>query len=823
MQTNITGNNDLTHLYKRIPKLKGDLHRSFLMQIRAASQIWRRLLYFSWEQSVFENWTQSLQQLAEKYSSIDKSGFDVSLVSVIKLAASSLEKNIPLSDKQRREITALLDSLEKNIAHGLVVDEDKDIPNYDTTASQKIIVVIDDDPMIIEFLRLHLEHSGYSIKGFQVPDEALEYIADSHPSVVIVDIMFPGDESGGIQIVKNIRKVSEENIPVMLLSAREDFSIRMQAVKAGGDAFITKPVDVSRLLDRLQDLTDDHAQYNERVLMIMPDSPLRKRYTGLLSHEGISVHFIDKPQETIAELVEYQPDLVVISEEIEQYEGIQVARMIYQQDDFSGLPIMFVADEVTQEKREIVYRLDADIIEADSSDSIILSFMESRISQYRKHITYSEYSAMKSVSNSIMNRHEFMYELSLAIELAGKQGNSSALLFVEINNLNFLRQRYGMDCGDLVMRDIGGIITNTVKNQAVVSRYSDTVFSVLISNSVSRNEIHLEEVIYNKIRLYRTSLNNETVSLDPVVGGIVLDNNSKNTSEVIQGILHVCEIAHGKEPNKIHFSEMSSSDLSDNPDAQQCLQDIRYALANEGFKLVYQPIMDLREEGIDKYELLLRLFNKEGQAISPAKFFPVARKNNLMGAIDRWVIENALKSLSMIPKGMDHPLLFMKISSLSLGDGTLVSWLGERISHYKLEDLSLVFELNERAITRCPEQAVSFKQRVEAKGCKLALEHFGSLKDSLQLLEQIRPHYVKIDGSMIRGLGYNRINQSKVTSITDKAKHYDCQTVAEFVEEATSLPVLWKCGVDFVQGHFLQEPTESMAHDFSIEEISQAV
>ena len=88
------------------------------------------------------------------------------------------------------------------------------------------------------------------------------------------------------------------------------------------------------------------------------------------------------------------------------------------------------------------------------------------------------------------------------------------------------------------------------------------------------------------------------------------------------------------------------------------------------------------------------------------------------------------------------------------------------------------------------------------------MEHFGTLNSSLRLLEQVRPHYVKIDGSLIRGLGYNRVHQSKVTSITEKAKHYDCQTVAEFVEEATSLPVLWKCGVNFVQGHFLQEAAE---------------
>ena len=822
MQTDNTQGGDLTHLYKRIPKLQGDLHRSFLIQIRAVSQIWRRLMYFSWEQTVFINWAERLQQLADKYSKIDPDEFGINLVSIVKLATDSLEKNTPLSDSQRREISVLLDSLEKNISSSVKSASD-DVSLNEDNESQQTIVIIDDDPLIMEFLQLHLEHSGYRIKGFQNPDEALEYVGQTQPSAIIVDIMFPGDEARGIKIAKDIRKLSEEDMPILFLSAREDFSIRMQAVKAGGNAFITKPVDISRLLDRLQELTRQHSEQEKRVLLIMPDSELRKRYSGMLSHDGVSVHFIDKPQETVAELVEYQPDLVVISEEVDHYEGMQIAKMIYQQDDFSGIPVMFITDEVTQAKRKTAYSLNADIIETDSSDDLVISFIESRISQYRKHVTYSEYAAMQSMSCKIRNRHEFMYELSLAVSLSGKQKKGATLFFIEISNLNFMRQRFGMDCGDLVMQDAGHIITSLIKDRGMVCRYSDTVFSVLISDSVNLDEINLQKEIYSKLHSYRTSLNNEMLSMDVVVGGIALDSHLKNTGQVIDEILHACEIAHGKTPDKIYFSDIDQADSSNESDKKKCLQEIKYALANEGFKLAYQPIMDLRNEGADKYELLLRLFNKEGQIISPAEFFPVAQENNMMGAIDRWVIEHALKSLSMIPKGMEHPLLFMKISNNSLRDDTLVHWLAERIHNYGLKNPSLVFELNERMITRCHDQVIMFKQRIEDKGFKLALEHFGTLKDSLRLLEQIRPHYVKIDGSMIRGLGYNRIHQSKVTSITEKAKHYNCETVAEFVEEATSLTVLWKCGVDFVQGHFLQEPAESMTHDFIVDEISQAV
>ncbi|MDH5436575.1 MAG: response regulator, partial [Gammaproteobacteria bacterium] len=694
MKTNNIEGDNLAHLYKRIPKLKGDLHRSFLIQIKAISQIWRRLLYFSWEQTVFVNWAERLHQLSDKYSNLDPDEFGVSLVSVARLADNSLEKNIPLTDKQRREISALLDSLEKNISSGIEADTE-DRLHHKEEKQNHTIVIIDDEPVIIDFLKLHLEHSGYTVKGFQLPDEALEYIGKFPPSAIIVDIMFPGDEAGGIQVVKNIRKLPNTKIPVLFLSAREDFEIRMQSVKAGGNAFITKPVDVPRLQDKLQELVDEHAHHDRRVLMIMPYSDLRQRISGLLAHDGISVHFIDKPQETIAELIEYQPDLVIISEFIDHFEGIQIAKMIHQQDAFSGLPMLFIADEVTQEMKEVIYKLDADIIDTSCEDNVAISFIESRISQYRKHISYSEYSATQSMSRNIMTRSEFMYELSLGIELSGKRKNGSALLFVEINNLNYIRQRYGMDCGDLITQDVANIITEIAKGRGIVSRYSDTVFSVLTSGSVRTNEVRLGEAIYNKLRSYRSNLNNEAVSLDTVVGGMVLGRQFKNVNQVIQEILNVCEVAHGKITDKIHFSTMNHIDDSDRPEDKQCLRDIKYALANEGFKLVYQPIMDMRKEGKDKYELLLRLFDKEGQIISPASFFPVAMKNDLQGAIDRWVIEHALKSLSLIPKGMEHPLLFMKISNASLVDDSLQRWLGERIHNYGLQQSPLVFELDE--------------------------------------------------------------------------------------------------------------------------------
>ena len=110
--------------------------------------------------------------------------------------------------------------------------------------------------------------------------------------------------------------------------------------------------------------------------------------------------------------------------------------------------------------------------------------------------------------------------------------------------------------------------------------------------------------------------------------------------------------------------------------------------------------------------------------------------------------------------------------------------------------------------------ARAFVRGLEQLHCGFALEQFGSGLNSFQLLKHIPAHYLKIDRSYMADLPKNKENQERIKSMCDQAHNAGKLTVAEFVEDAASMAILFSCGMNFVQGNFLQEPEQVMTYDF---------
>jgi EAL domain-containing protein (putative c-di-GMP-specific phosphodiesterase class I) len=98
---------------------------------------------------------------------------------------------------------------------------------------------------------------------------------------------------------------------------------------------------------------------------------------------------------------------------------------------------------------------------------------------------------------------------------------------------------------------------------------------------------------------------------------------------------------------------------------------------------------------------------------------------------------------------------------------------------------------------------------------QVGLDHFGLAPNYVNLLRHAEVDYLKIDGNLIRGIAQSKENQARVSEITAMAQESGKKTIAEFVEDANTLSTLWSCGIDYIQGYFLQEPGTEMNYDFN--------
>jgi len=139
------------------------------------------------------------------------------------------------------------------------------------------------------------------------------------------------------------------------------------------------------------------------------------------------------------------------------------------------------------------------------------------------------------------------------------------------------------------------------------------------------------------------------------------------------------------------------------------------------------------------------------------------------------------------------------------------------LKKHRLPGDALVFEISEADASTHLKHAKAFITAIHALRCRAALDHFGGSPNSFQLLKHLPVDFLKISGSFVHNLANAPDNQAMIKSIVEMARSMNKECIAEFVEDAHSLAVLFQHGVHYIQGYFLQEPSEQMDYDFSSE------
>jgi EAL domain-containing protein (putative c-di-GMP-specific phosphodiesterase class I) len=226
---------------------------------------------------------------------------------------------------------------------------------------------------------------------------------------------------------------------------------------------------------------------------------------------------------------------------------------------------------------------------------------------------------------------------------------------------------------------------------------------------------------------------------------------------------------------------------------------IRIALEQDRFLLYGQPIVDLRTCLIAYHELLIRMLAEDGEVIAPGDFLPTAERFGLIGEIDRWVTEHALRL------AIDGQRVTINLAGPSIGDQRILGLLKDAIAD-GLNPANVIFEITETAAVSNFEEAERFAQILDGIGCNLALDDFGTGFGSFTYLKYVNARYLKIDLEFVHHLISNDTDQKVVRSIVDIAESLDKKTIAEGVEDAATLEALKHAGVDFAQGFYLGRP-----------------
>jgi diguanylate cyclase (GGDEF)-like protein len=414
----------------------------------------------------------------------------------------------------------------------------------------------------------------------------------------------------------------------------------------------------------------------------------------------------------------------------------------------------------------------------------------------------------------LYNRQHFMQLLEESLGHDDARNGDQALLYILLDNFKEVREDIGINASDKVLRDTATLIAANSGENDTVARFSDSVF-VVLHHEEDIGDVHeFAEKMLHEIESHVYEIEGGSVMIKVSIGVCPVSGHTNTAQDVITRADLACEVARSSEGTRVHSHNVTVDDQMSQDHEDEWDDIIRKTLEEKRFYLVYQPIVSLNGDTRERYEVLLRILDDEGQVVLPSQFLSIADKIGLTHEIDRWVIDNAMTTLAELHHADKDTTFFVKISGKTLSDIELPLWIHEKIRECQVKTENIVFEITEAVALKDLRNAMHFVNAVHKLGCKVALEHYGRANQP-QLLKHLSVDILKIDGSLIENLSTSKENQATVKSIIQAANSQDIKCTAERVEDAHDLGMLWQYGVEFVQGNFAQIPSKKLDYDFA--------
>lgn len=416
----------------------------------------------------------------------------------------------------------------------------------------------------------------------------------------------------------------------------------------------------------------------------------------------------------------------------------------------------------------------------------------------------------------LYNRQHFTNLLEKALTKAVETRTRSVLLYITLDNFEALREQVGVGSTDPLMVNIAKLLKKY--KEALVARFAEAVFTVLLVGKDVEYARKLGDNFRKQVETEVSEVGDQSVAVTCSVGIAQVLAAASTPQNVLSDAHAACQEAMKAGGNRVEVYKAVVKDDSGKIDSTEVAKMIETAIEEKRLSLAFQPIVSLRGEVEELYDIYLRMVDSEGQQIPAGTLFSAAEKANLSIHLDKWVLKEAVNILCKRQEEQGkHTHFFIKLSDQAIKDETLLLYINKLIKASKLPPDLLIIEISESIAISQMKHAKAFVNTLAKMKCRTALEHFGMSLDPKTSLTHLGVDYVKIDSSYAKGLSSNTENQDKVKALVELAHSFEKITIAEAVEDANSLTILWQCGMDLAQGHYIQEPGDELDFDFAEE------
>ena len=426
--------------------------------------------------------------------------------------------------------------------------------------------------------------------------------------------------------------------------------------------------------------------------------------------------------------------------------------------------------------------------------------------------------AMMSQKDSVTglyNRQFFLESLEKTVSAAKKKNLSACVLLMHLDNFGDIKQSAGVVGSDKFLNELSRQFEAVISDKDVLAHFEGNIFSVIGYNQSPTSVQQYAQKLQKTAQDFIANIGGQSLNSTCTIGASIIDANAPDTDEVLLRAERAISEAEQQGANQLNVYQPKEGELTQKEIDAQIVNNLKEAITSNRVVLHYQPVVSLHGDTDERYEVFVRLVDKEGNIVMPSDFLPAAERTGMSLAIDRCVLLNAITTLTQRWKQGNRTLFFVKLTATSLKDANLMTWLKEQLKKFNVPKDSLIFEVKESTAVTSLKYTAEVAKSLKALNCGFLIDDFGKGANPFELLKHIPADYVKLERSFMESLSESAENQEAVKKITEAAMEMNKLTIAQFVQDATSLSVLWGMGINFIQGNFLQEPSADLDYDFT--------
>ena len=651
-----------------------------------------------------------------------------------------------------------------------------------------------------------LRDSGHPVHCTRVNDLAtLEERLGKSP----VDIILYFDGDSGLDLATTTSTINRctPPPPILLVQARVDEAAIAAAMETGArdvvslthrhrlGAVVGRELQAHRLRVALDGVVNSADQYKQELRTLM--SGASEAIADI--HEGIVV----AANPAWASLLGYareedltgQPFMDLFREADQAtLKGALVACLRGRWQEDNTLPVVAFREDRAELPLELFLRS----VTVEGEPAVRAVVLAERVPEQAPEVKL-EQAVGRDPTTGLHLRHAFL-DLMRQRLLTPQTGGIRAVAYIRPDNFSRVQADIGLLGTETLLARIAELMRELSHPADLCGRFGGTMFCVLLERGTMTDVQAWASQLRKAVSSQIFEVDTQSTSLTCTIGLCEARNPDQTPADLLSEAESACRKGREQGGNRIILSDATTITERLRHTDGLWVSRIRSALMQNRLRLVHQPVVGLHEEVQGVLDTRVRLIDEQGETILPADFIPPAERAHMMKNIDRWVIG---ASFSFCVARQPN-LIFVRLSRDSVMDDSLMEWLQARAQSTKLKPSQVCFQISEDVVIQQLRRSKDLAEQLQKAGFLFAVDHLGTGRDSTQLLTHIPMQFVKVDGSLMQGLHRDKDLQKKVGDIASRARELKIKTIAERVENANTMAVLWQLGIAFVQGNFTQ-------------------